>query len=163
MPNALRDHIMDNLEDADTTTSPPVVGDALVWDGVNWVPGAAAANFEQDYNETDISVPANTPIAVQRTFTTQSNPAGTYRVALFTHFNGTKMTQIQLWVNGSRIALEYDSNPVSNGTTVREDVYLVGYYVHASAGTFNIELAVGTQPGATTTIRGTQFEVWRMA
>lgn len=30
--------VVDDLADVDTTTSPPTVGDTLVWDGSNWVP-----------------------------------------------------------------------------------------------------------------------------
>jgi len=31
---------IDDLEDVDTTTNAPIVGQVLVWDGVNWVPGS---------------------------------------------------------------------------------------------------------------------------
>lgn len=32
---------VDELSDVDTTTGPPDIGQGLIWDGVNWVPGAA--------------------------------------------------------------------------------------------------------------------------
>lgn len=38
---------IDDLTDVDTTTTTPAVGDALVWDGANWVPGNAAATGMQ--------------------------------------------------------------------------------------------------------------------
>lgn len=40
------------LKDVDTATDTPGVGETLVWDGTNWVPGAGSggggtANFEE--------------------------------------------------------------------------------------------------------------------
>lgn len=49
-------HGIDELTDVDTTTNPPVVDDVLVWDGTNWVPGAAAsggASNLSDLNDVD--------------------------------------------------------------------------------------------------------------
>jgi hypothetical protein len=34
---------IDDLSDVDTTTTPPANGQALVWDGTNWIPGNVAA------------------------------------------------------------------------------------------------------------------------
>lgn len=37
------DDKIDDLADVDTTTNPPTNGQALIWDGTNWVPGDVAA------------------------------------------------------------------------------------------------------------------------
>lgn len=37
---------IDVLNDVDITTTPPVVGQALLWDGTNFVPGAAGGGLE---------------------------------------------------------------------------------------------------------------------
>lgn len=34
---------INEFDDVDTSTVPPVVNDALIWDGINWVPGAQAS------------------------------------------------------------------------------------------------------------------------
>jgi hypothetical protein len=34
---------IDELSDVDTTTTPPVVGQALVWDGTDWIPGESGS------------------------------------------------------------------------------------------------------------------------
>ena len=41
--------ILDDLADADTTTSPPVTGDTLVFDGVNWVPSSGAGSISNNF------------------------------------------------------------------------------------------------------------------
>jgi hypothetical protein len=47
--------LIDWLLDVDTVTVPPVVGDALVWDGTNWAPAAGAAGAPEVY--IDIAEP----------------------------------------------------------------------------------------------------------
>lgn len=39
---------LDDLSDVDTTTTPPVAGDVLIFDGSEWVPGAAAGGSSSD-------------------------------------------------------------------------------------------------------------------
>lgn len=39
---------INSLSDVDTVTSSPSVGDALVWNGTNWVPGAGASSVVSD-------------------------------------------------------------------------------------------------------------------
>jgi hypothetical protein len=41
--------VLDDLSDADTTTAPPVTGDTLVFDGVNWVPSSAAGAVSNNF------------------------------------------------------------------------------------------------------------------
>jgi hypothetical protein len=42
-PGTVGNISIDDLSDVDTTTTPPVAGDALVFDGTQWVPGAGAS------------------------------------------------------------------------------------------------------------------------
>ena len=42
--NDISNHSIDGLSDVDTTTTAPSTGDALVWNGTNFVPGDATAN-----------------------------------------------------------------------------------------------------------------------
>jgi len=43
--------VIDNLTDVDTTTLAPSNGDALIWDGSNWVPGEAANHDTSDLTD----------------------------------------------------------------------------------------------------------------
>lgn len=43
--------VIDNLTDVDTTSTAPVSGDALIWDGANWVPGEAANHATNDLTD----------------------------------------------------------------------------------------------------------------
>ncbi len=47
---------VDDLGDADTTTTAPAIGETLVWDGTNFVPGAAAGAANPTVHLTDTAV-----------------------------------------------------------------------------------------------------------
>ena len=58
---------IDALADVDTTTAAPAAGQALVWDGANWIPGNVLASgvsgsaISQRATEAQISTPAAWP------------------------------------------------------------------------------------------------------
>jgi hypothetical protein len=46
------DEGISQVVDVDTTTDPPAIGDGLVWDGTNWVPGPAGGGMFKGDNGT---------------------------------------------------------------------------------------------------------------
>jgi len=64
---------IDNATDVDTTTTAPVVGEYLQWDGTNWVPAAvSAASYEQSFATGDWTV--GTPNTLSITAATHGLP-----------------------------------------------------------------------------------------
>src|SRR3990170_8299381 len=55
--------LLDDLSDADTTTSPPVVNDSLKWNGTNWVPytpSGGASPYWDDDGGSPVTLPSAT-------------------------------------------------------------------------------------------------------
>ncbi|KPJ88742.1 MAG: hypothetical protein AMS18_13180 [Gemmatimonas sp. SG8_17] len=87
------DGSIDTHSDVDTTTTPPVLGDVLEWDGANWVPAAIAGMvFGTQWTSQQSGVAGNTTLAptpanniltatfpaTYLTLTTPNVPAGDY-------------------------------------------------------------------------------------
>lgn len=52
---------VNDLTDADTATTPPTIGDSLVWDGTNWVPGiTSTVSGMDDLDDADTTTTAPT-------------------------------------------------------------------------------------------------------
>jgi hypothetical protein len=125
------------------------------------------SNAEDFLDTGNISFTTNTAFQAY-SFTTASNPAGRYRVAMNVHYEpGSTYSDdaFTLRVDGNQIGLEFTDEGQDTSSNIRRIVQLVGYYQHNSPGTFDIELwanQAGNGNG-TTVIHGVQAEVWRVS
>jgi hypothetical protein len=80
---------VNDLNDADTLTSPPSINDILQWDGANWVPGSTSSfsgvygserHYAEDSADTISTANFTTSPTKKCFFTTSSLPAGLYKV-----------------------------------------------------------------------------------
>ena len=104
-------------------------------------------------------------IQLRKTYTTQSNPAGRYRIQVQIQTEPSATGQnddFELRINGSIIGLKYEDEAKDTGGDIRKAVVLFGYYQHPSTSTFNIQVWGGNQ-GGTTEINGVVAEVWRVS
>ena len=123
--------------------------------------GTQAEDFI-DTSNTNITTP--TLFAV-RTFTTQSNPTGRYRISMIVQFepNSTSNNYIfQLRIDGTQIGLEMEEEGKDAGADQRNLRPLVGYYDHTGPSTFDIELWAARE-GNTLVLHGVTAEVWRVS
>ncbi len=86
---------IDQHTDVDTTSTPPVSGDLLSFDGADWIP-VTAPLFGQNYQyveevATNIST-APAQIIIVPTLTTPSLTAGNYRLSWYYQWNATTTT-----------------------------------------------------------------------
>ena len=121
--------------------------------------------FEDFEDLNNVSYTTNTQFEAYD-FTTQSKPAGRYRIQLETHYEpgATNNDDIfTLRVNGTQIGLEYRYEGKDTGADQRRTVVLKGYYQHPATGTFDIELWASQGGGGTSVIHGATAEVWRVS
>lgn len=129
---------IDDINDVDTTTTAPDNGQALVWDGTNWVPGTVAASETGTSLASDIR--SYTLTEDQDTFSVNYDVA-TESVTVF--LNGIKLDpSTYTATTGTSITL--------NTTAVTGDIVdIVGYIKGIFAGGTNTRTATGD---GTTTI-----------
>lgn len=100
-----------------------------------------------------------------KTFTTQNNPVGRYRIAANIQFEPSSPSQndfFELRVNGTRIGLAFQAEPKDSGADIRDIRELRGYFNAITTGSFDIEIWGGNQSG-TTELNGVNVEVWRQS
>ena len=119
----------------------------------------------EDFIDTsNTNITTGTLFAV-RTFTTQSNPTGRYRVAMQVQLepNSTSNNYLfQLRINGTQIGLEMEEEGKDAGGDNRNLRPLVGYFDHTGPATFDIELWAARE-GNTLVLHGVTAEVWRVS
>lgn len=104
-------------------------------------------------------------LAARRTYTTASKPIGRYRVAIQIQTEPASTGNNDLWqlrVDGVQIGRNFENEAKDTGGDVRNLIYIVGYYQHTVAGTFDIEIWGGNESG-TTELNGDVAEVWRVS
>ena len=104
-------------------------------------------------------------ISQLKTFTTQNNPVGRYRIAANVQFEPSSPSQndfFELRVNGTQIGLAFQAEPKDSGADIRDIRELRGYFNSITAGSFDIEIWGGNQSG-TTELNGVNVEVWRVS
>jgi hypothetical protein len=121
----------------------------------------------QEFSSTSSVSYNSTSLFKAYSFTTQSNPAGKYRVALDLHYtpgSTSKVDTFQLKINESQIGLSFIDESNDTGTDIRKIVNLKGYFVLNSTNTFNVELwSCVEHSSVTTTIKAVNVEVWRVS
>ena len=119
--------------------------------------------FEDFINTVQVNFSGG--LALRRSYTTQSNPVGRYRVSAQIQFEPSSTNsndEFELRVNGSPVSLRFENEAKDTGGDIRNIIHLVGYYQHTSSGTFNIEIWGGND-GGTTELNGSLAEVWRVS
>jgi len=104
-------------------------------------------------------------ISLVRSYTTQSNPIGRYRISVQVQFEPSATNnndEFELRIDGNPISLRFENEAKDTGTDIRNVIHLLGYYQHTSAGTFDIEIW-GGNAGGTTELNGSLAEVWRVS
>lgn len=153
----------------ETTTSLSLTDSVLTYndeDGVatNLQLNVFGTQAEDFIDTSNTNITTATPFAV-RTFTTQSNPTGRYRIAMNVQFepNSTAGNYLfQLRINGTQIGLEMEEEGKDVGSDQRNLRPLIGYYDHIGPATFNIELWAARESN-TLVLHGVSAEVWRVS
>jgi hypothetical protein len=121
---------VDDLADVDTTTTTPLSGDALVWDGVNWVPDQVGGAVDSVNGQTGVVVLDTDDVnegAGNLYFTTERAQDAAGAMA----------------TNSSKVSLTYDDG----ANTLTPDIVagsLVNADINASAAINRSKLASGT-------------------
>jgi hypothetical protein len=104
-------------------------------------------------------------ISLIKTYTTQVNPVGRYRIGMMIQTEPSSNNSndfFELRVNGTLISLRQEDESKDTGGDIRRTYYLLGYYNHTSVATFDVQ-AWGGNEGGTTELNGAITEVWRVS
>lgn len=126
--------------------------------------GGVFGSEREDFLDT-AQVNFSGAIGIRKTFTTASKPVGRYRIAAMVQTKPSSNQQndfFELRVGGTNVSLRYEDEAKDTGGDIRRAPYFLGYYQHASAGTFDIEIWGGNSTG-TTQLNGVIVEVWRVS
>lgn len=130
--------------------------------------GAAGSVFGQGYEDFLDTSPFSTSsstVVTATTFTTASNAAGRYRIAMQWNFgaNSTTLSSFfSVWVNG----VDQLSTPIQielKDTTDDLTFNAFVYVTFATAGVRTLELRMQTEGTMTTTVNTTRAEIWRVS